>query len=180
MTLNEIFNRFGKDAPPSYYTPVAVIGELVNHQGGQVTIINPPYRSQPRVWHKGWAKKLRIGRLYFYISNCRMKKRPIRDLMYGNNVQDHCQENKRKLYERQGGRCPICGQPFEYDKMELHHILPIARFPELGQSIRNGVMLCRKCHKEVHFNPFKNIEMMQKKAEELGIDLKKRYDLHLV
>ena len=95
----------------SYYTPIAAVGELVNQSGGQVTIINPPYHSQPIVWRKGWAKKLRIWRLYFYISNCRMKKRPIRDLMYGNNVQDHCIENKRKLYERQGGRCPHCGQP---------------------------------------------------------------------
>ena len=93
MTLNELFRRTGE---PTYHTPIAVIGELVNQSGGQVTIINPPYHSQPRAWRKGWAKKLRIGRLYFYISNCRMKKRPIRDLMYGNNVQDHCVENKRK------------------------------------------------------------------------------------
>lgn len=84
--------------------------DIINQSGGHVTIIrsatkgdacqskNPPYHSQPRAWRKGWAKKLRIGRLYFYISNCRMKKRPIRDLMYTNHVQDHCIENKRKLY----------------------------------------------------------------------------------
>ena len=91
MTLNEIFRRTGE---PTYHTPIAVIGELVkaagkrekwqvdltisereqartefNQSGGQVTIINPPYHSQPRAWRKGWAKKLRIGRLYFYISN---------------------------------------------------------------------------------------------------------------
>ena len=147
----------------------------INNTGGTV-IITPPYRSKAREWHKGWHKRLRIGKLYFYVSNCRMKKRPIRDLMYTGGTEDHCKENKHKLYERQGGGCPICGQAFEYDKMELHHILPIARFPELGQSIRNGIMLCHKCHKEVHCNPFKNIEMMQKKAQELGIDLKERYD----
>ena len=176
MTLNEIFNRFGKTAPPSYYTPVAVVGELVNQNGGQVTIINPPYHSQPRLWRKGWAKKFHFWKWYFYVSNCRMKKRPIRDVMYGNYVQDHCIEKKHKLYERQGGKCPHCGQPFEYEAMELHHVLPLARFPELGQSIRNGIMLCHKCHKEVHCNPWRNIEMMKAKAEELGIDLKERYD----
>ena len=148
--MNEIFRRTGE---PTYHTPIAVIGELVNQSGGQVTIINPPYHSQPRAWRKGWAKKLRIGRLYFYIV-----------------------ENKRKLYERQGGRCPHCGQPFEYEAMELHHVLPLARFPELGQSIRNGIMLCHKCHKEVHCNPWRNIELMKAKAKELGIDLKERYD----
>ena len=31
-------------------------------------------------------------------------------------------------------------------------------------------------HKEVHCNPWKNIELMKAKAEELGIDLKERYD----
>ena len=117
MTLNEIFRRSGE---PTYYTPMAVVGQLVNQNGGQVTIINPPFRSQPRAWRKGWAKKLRIGRLYFYISNCRMKKRPIRDLMYANNVKDHCVENKRKLYERQGGRGPHCGPlPLVLDAMVL-------------------------------------------------------------
>ena len=104
---------------------------IINKLCGQVTIITTPYHSQPRAWRKGWEKKLRIGRLYFYISNCRMKKRPIRDMMYANNVQDHCVKNKRKLYERQGGRCPHCGQPFEYEAMELHHVLPLARFPNL-------------------------------------------------
>ena len=39
MTLNEIFRRTGE---PTYHTPIAVIGELVNQSGGQVTIINPP------------------------------------------------------------------------------------------------------------------------------------------
>jgi hypothetical protein len=105
-----------------------------------------------------------------------MKKRPIRDLMYGNFVKDHCVENEHKLYERQGGRCQHCGQPFDYDAMELHHVLPLSRFPELGQSIRNGIVLCHNCHKEVHCNPWRNIELMKAKAEELGIDLKERYD----
>ena len=179
MTLNEIFRRSGE---PTYYTPMAVVGQLVNQEGGTVVIGNPPfsdaipYHKQHGTWRKGWAKKFRIGRLYFYISNCRMKKRPKRDLMYSNYVQDHCVENKRKLYERQGGKCPHCGQPFDYEVMELHHVLPLSRFPELGQSIRNGIMLCHRCHKEVHCNPWRNIQMMKEKAKEMGIDLSERYN----
>ena len=163
-------------------TPMAVVGQLVNQEGGTVVIGNPPfsdaipYHKQHGTWRKGWAKKFRIGRLYFYISNCRMKKRPKRDLMYSNYVQDHCVENKRKLYERQGGKCPHCGQPFDYEAMELHHVLPLSRFPELGQSIRNGIMLCHRCHKEVHCNPWRNIQMMKEKAKEMGIDLSERYN----
>lgn len=145
-----------------------------NNQGGTV-IITPPFHSQPREWRKAWAKKLRIGKLYFYVSNCRMKKRAIRDLRYTGFAADKCVYNKHKLYEQQDGKCPHCGKPFEYDKMELHHILPLARFPELGITKENGVMLCHTCHKEVHCNPFLNIQMMQKKAVEFGIDLRERY-----
>ena len=129
-----------------------------------------------RRWQQGWAKKFRIGRLYFYVSNCRMKKRPIRDLLYTGYVQDRCQENKRKLYDRQGGKCPHCGLPFDYEQMELHHILPVGRFPKLGGAIRNSIMLCHRCHKEVHMNPWMNIQMMKAKAEEMGIDLREYYD----
>ena len=113
-----------------------------------------------RRWQQGWAKKFRIGRLYFYISNCRMKKRPIRDLLYTGYVQERGQENKRKLYDRQGGKCPHCGQSFDYEQMELHHILPVGRFPKLRGAIRNSIMLCHHCHKEVHMNPWMNIQMM--------------------
>lgn len=148
-----------------------------NNDGGQVNIITPPYCSAARPWRKNWSKMFHIWRWYFYISNCRMKKRPIRDLMYTNFIQDHCVANKKKLYERQGGRCPHCGQPFEYGNMELHHVLPLGRFPELGQSIRNGILLCHRCHKEVHMNPWKNIEMMKAKAEELGIDISEKYKM---
>lgn len=140
-----------------------------------IQIITPPYKSQARPWRKGWAKKWHLWGLYFYVSNCRMKKRPIRDLMYKDNVKDILVKNKHKLYERQEGKCPHCGLPFEYDDLEMHHILPISRFPELGQSIRNGIMLCHRCHKEVHCNPYLNIQMMEDKAAEMGINLTERY-----
>lgn len=97
--------------------------------------------------------------------------------MYSGWVKAKCYEIKKKLYERQGHRCPHCGKEIELEMMEQHHILPIGRFPELVYSIRNSILLCRKCHKEVHMNPFKNIRMMMDKADELGIDLNERYDI---
>lgn len=148
---------------------------VTNEWVGGVKNLTPPFRNKPVDWRRGWAKKFRAFGLYFYISNCRMKKRPIRDLMYTNQIQDHCIVIKHKLYERQGHRCPHCEQPFGYEQLEMHHILPLSRFPELGQSIRNGILLCHACHKEVHINPYKNIRMMEAKAQELGINLMDRY-----
>ena len=37
-------------------------------------------------------------------------------------------------------------------------------------------MLCHRCHKEVHCNPYLNIQMMEDKAKEMGIELKGRYE----
>lgn len=71
----------------------------------------------------------------------------------------------------------MCGEVSE--RMELHHILPVARFPELWDDRRNCVALCHDCHKEIHCNPLANIRMMQAKAAELGLDLAERYDTRL-
>lgn len=143
---------------------------------GKTRIIQPPYFTHPIEWRIGWYKKFRIGRFYLYISNCRLKRRPIRDLLRNDYVKDHLLSNKGKLYERQEGICPHCGQHFEKNQMELHHVLPVSRFPELGQSIRNNILLCHACHKDVHCNPFKNIKMMEAKAKELDVNLGERFD----
>ena len=149
-----------------------------NIYNSNVTIINPPYETGNKAvarWRKAWKHCIKIAGIYFYVSNVSLKRRSKRDCP-GGNVKEHIVENKLKLYERQQHRCPLCGEEFPYKEMELHHILPWARFPELKQSIRNSIMLCHYCHKEVHINPFRNIQMMQEKAEELGLNLKERYE----
>ena len=175
MTLNELFRRTGE---PTYHTPIAVIGELVNQQGGQVTIINPPYEQAPRQ-KRWWKRSFRFmkGRFYITFSNCRVKKRPTScDHECSQKLTDNMREIKGYRYKQQKGLCPECGKLFDIKEMELHHVLPWGRFPELRARKANMILLCHKCHKEIHCNPWKNIEMMKAKAEELGIDLKERYD----
>lgn len=177
MNLNKLFQSGGGKM---CYAQMPVIGELVNESGGTVIINQPHQEEKPqRAWRPGWSHKLRVPFLgiYFYISNVRMKKRPKRDILFTGFREDHYVENKRKIYERQEHKCPHCGQVFEYDQLENHHYLPVGRFPELQWSIRNMILLCHKCHKEVHMNPWKNIEMMKEKAQEFGIDLNERYEL---
>lgn len=123
-----------------------------------------------------WSKKIRLFGLNFYVSNCRMKKRRRRDYL-DSRYRWIFEELKEKLYTRQDGKCPHCGMEFEKHEMEMHHILPVGRFPELQMSIRNTMLLCHQCHQEVHMNPFKNIKMMEQKAVEMQIDLHDRYDI---
>ena len=64
---------------------------------------------------------------------------------------------------------------FDISFMELHHVLPWSRFPELRAKKSNQLLLCHDCHKEIHCNPYLNIRLMEDKAKEFGIDLKERY-----
>ena len=150
----------------------------------QTAVLSQPLAPEKpkRTWRHGWSRKLHIPfiGIYFYVSNVRMKKRKRSDLINTGFFHDHLIENKKKLYERQQHRCPHCGRELEFEEMELHHILPVGRYPELHLSIRNGIMLCNGCHREVHCNPWKNIAMMKAKALELGIDLNERYELTAV
>ena len=82
---------------------------------------------------------------------------------------------KRAIYNEHEGICPICGQHYEFDQMEAHHVLPWFKYPELREAKENIEVLCVKCHKELHNNPWRLIEQMKAKAAELGINLEERY-----
>ena len=133
----------------------------------------PPQTAKRRTW----KKTIRIARGWFYItfSNCRVKKRDTCGYDRSGNLANNLRDIKGKLYEQCQGVCPHCGQHYDMHWMEIHHVLPWARFPELRGTKRNMMLLCHHCHKEVHINPWLNIQLMQAKAEELGIDLTERY-----
>ena len=143
------------------------------------TTTNPTPTNQyfRKVKTEGTFKKtFKVLGLYFTVSNCRVKKR----IACGYSRQGHdgklILQAKQRLYKEHDGRGPHCGRKFDLDVMELHHVLPYARFQDLINDERNLLLLCRECHKEVHCNPFLNIRLMQAKAAELGIDLHERYD----
>ena len=51
---------------------------------------------------------------------------------------------RRKVYEQQNGICPDCGDHYEFEEMEGHHIVP---WVSGGKTvIENCQMLCKKCH----------------------------------
>lgn len=137
--------------------------------------IQMPFFNKPYLVKRGWVFKIKIWNFYLYFSNCLMKKRGIRD--YGFELKHkELIKKKESIYKQQGKICPICKQPFEFEKMEAHHYLPISRFPELGGVKSNMIILCHQCHKEIHCNPYLNIAMMEAKAKELNINIRDYYD----
>ena len=124
-----------------------------------------------------WKKSIRIAGLFLTLSNVPVKKRNNRKVGECDNIDStfRMKDIRREVKAAQGDRCPMCG--YVSERMELHHILPVARFPELWDDRRNCVALCHDCHKEIHCNPWANIRMMEGKAVELGLDLSERYDV---
>ena len=61
------------------------------------------------------------------------------------NIRAFTQNMKREAYERQGGKCPHCGEVFKIEEMEGDHITP---WCEGGKTVaENCQMLCRNCNR---------------------------------
>ena len=122
---------------------------------------------------KTWKRSIRIGKLYISFSNIKMRE--CCDQRYFED-RHKMKDLKRAIYNEHEGICPICGKHYEFDQVEAHHVLPWFKFPELREDKRNLEVLCVSCHKELHNNPWRMIEQMKAKAQELGINLEDRYE----
>ena len=54
------------------------------------------------------------------------------------------QRTKREAYERQGHKCAICGEEFEFEQMHADHIKPWSKGGHTTPD--NCQMLCRDCN----------------------------------
>ncbi len=131
----------------------------------------------PKMHYWKWTFPIIRKRFYITISNCRLKKRPKRDLEVTKKERERYKRIKKETLESNGGCCPVCGLPCRIDEIQIHHILPVHRFPELKDDKRNMTVMCWRCHKDIHRNPFRNAELMLAKAEELDVDIKEIYHI---
>lgn len=61
------------------------------------------------------------------------------------NIRAFNPKEKREAYERQKGKCVVCGEHFEIEEMEADHIKP---WHEGGKTIsENCQMLCKQCNR---------------------------------
>lgn len=56
---------------------------------------------------------------------------------------------KNGIKERDSMICQCCGRKFERH-LEIHHIMPVSRFPELVCEPENLISLCQQCHARYH------------------------------
>ena len=60
------------------------------------------------------------------------------------HLREFSDAQKLKMYESQGGVCPLCGKRFALEEMHADHVTPWCRG---GQTtLENGQMLCHDCN----------------------------------
>ncbi len=61
------------------------------------------------------------------------------------NLRQFSEKEKTAQYEKQNGKCPICGKQFKYEEMEGDHIVP---WHDGGKTVpENLQMLCKHCNR---------------------------------
>lgn len=78
------------------------------------------------------------------------KKTPVE--RKGDNKRDYPEYIRWRnlVFERDNYTCQKCKT--RGGKLNAHHILPFAKYPEHRTNIDNGLTLCEKCHKDYHRN----------------------------
>lgn len=55
----------------------------------------------------------------------------------------------KKRIKSRDNVCQCCGDDAN-GHLEVHHIMPLAQYRQLGSDDGNGIALCQKCHKQYH------------------------------
>ena len=56
---------------------------------------------------------------------------------------------RRILIEKYGSVCMICFTRVLGRKLTIHHIKPISEYPKLKKKVKNCLLLCLDCHRDL-------------------------------
>ena len=71
----------------------------------------------------------------------------VRQSQEGRRCEEY-KEWREKVFARDDYTCCNCGERGR--RLNAHHILSYANFPELRYDVENGITLCEECHKKCH------------------------------
>lgn len=152
------------------------MNDVIINNGENVVVNHFVNNRANKIWNVGsWVKSLKLGKIRIYLTyNQRMKARNKRDMLFSMLKQP---KHRWNVYNKQGGICAMCGKHLEYKKCELHHVLPFNNFLKYASDESNMEVLCHKCHKSIHCNPFLQSRLISERCELLGINVKDYYDV---
>lgn len=114
---------------------------------GKVELVSPAYSDRPYCSRDCMSKHystLMTG------ENHRNWQGGITETKSRDNLYEGYKDWRKTIYKRDGYRCKICGNN-KSGSLRAHHIKPRHKYPELVVDIDNGVCVCDKCHKEIHY-----------------------------
>ena len=89
-------------------------------------------------------------------------------------------EWKRLVLERDGYKCKHCGGWHKGIELQVHHIFKWHLYPKLRYDVRNGIVLCKDCHKLYDKNERiiwqVKYRKIKRKYEKLKVLYKKLYE----
>ncbi len=179
------FRTFQKLYPKTYMEHQVELEQLLNrpqrHQGYRTKTFAVKIQNQPIgitkafITHSQWLKYpfnqkmtpyTEEGRNLYLKQFSKKKKLPLdRPPLYDINTlivrkNDNLYNfeyymNREYAYNRDRGKCRICGKWLEKDDMECHHIQPQLKSDKVNK-VSNLAWLCNQCHHIVHGSPIPN------------------------
>lgn len=86
---------------------------------------------------------------YIVFSNAPLRFRSLRDCML---MDQKFNKVKSKILMTRGNSCQMCGIPYSGESLQMHHVKPVTKFPELRYDPQNILVVCKECHKQIHSN----------------------------
>ena len=121
--------------------------------------------------------RLKIGSWRLYLANCRLKKMNPAGVRRGSkSYYPAIMAIRRRRYKLTGGCCELCGCSLDKDNAQMHHVLPMAEFPQYATNPDNLEMVCDECHHALHLNPYANLRHMEQKAQHFGFNLQEYFN----
>ena len=91
------------------------------------------------------------GRLFIYLGTKRLRPVSTPRRAYTDRAAKRSYRRLRvQVAERQEWRCAVCGCSLNHLRFELHHVKPVALYPELAMDGDNCMALCHSCHLAAH------------------------------
>lgn len=113
------------------------------------------------IWNKGLEKELqpRFGKTVTEDTRLKMQESSLKGeesnlyktgsyRNFANEVRDYWYKRKNYLVKKLGQKCNLSKIECDYDDLEIDHILPVAKFPELAYDEENIQLLSKSAHRE--------------------------------
>lgn len=113
------------------------------------------------IWNKGLEKELqpRFGKTVTEDTRLKMQESSLKGedsnlyktgsyRNFANEVRDYWYKRKNYLVKKLGQKCNLSKIECDYNDLEIDHILPVAKFPELAYDEENIQLLSKSAHRE--------------------------------